>query len=128
MSDVGNTGNVGSAPQVSKEEQNWAMGCHLAALAGFVIPFGNILGPLVLWLVKRAEMPMVEIHGKESLNFQITATIAALICIPLIFVLIGFPLLIIIGIGALVLSIMAAVKVSNGDFGYRYPFTIRLLK
>jgi uncharacterized protein len=128
MSDASNVGNVGNAPQVSKEEQNWAMGCHLAALAGFVIPFGNLIGPLVIWLVKRAEMPMVDLQGKESLNFQITATIAALICIPLIFILIGVPLLIIIGIGALVLSIMAAVKVSNGNFDYKYPLTIRLLK
>ena len=110
MSDASN------APQVSKDEQNWAMGCHLAALSGFVIPFGNIVGPLV------------ERHGKESINFQITVTIGVLICIPLMFVLIGIPLMFIIGIGALILTIMAAVKVSNGDFDYKYPLTIRLLK
>ena len=117
-----------NAPQVSKDEQNWAMGCHLAALSGFIIPFGNIVGPLVIWLIKRAEMPQVEAHGKESLNFQITVTIAVMICIPLMFVLIGFPLLFLVGIGALILTIMAAVKVSNGDYSYRYPLTIRLLK
>ena len=118
-----------AAPQVSKDEQNWTMGCHLAALAGFVgIPLGNILGPLVVWLIKRAEMPQVDAHGKESLNFQITVTIAAMISIPLCFILIGFLLLFIIYIAALILTIVAAVKVSNGDYGYRYPFTIRLLK
>jgi uncharacterized Tic20 family protein len=73
-------------------------------------------------------MPMVEQHGKESLNFQITVTIGVLICIPLMFVLIGIPLMFAIGLGALVLTIMAAVKVSNGNFDYRYPLTIRLLK
>ena len=114
--------------QVSKEEQNWAMGCHLAALSGFLIPFGNIVGPLVIWLIKRAEMPMVDRHGKEALNFQITVMIAFLISIPLCFILIGFLLMAIVGIGALVLTIMAAVKVSNGDYEYRYPFTLRLLK
>ena len=122
MSDAGN------APQVSKEEQNWAMGCHLAALSGFVVPFGNILGPLIIWLIKRAEMPMVEIQGKESLNFQITVMIAFLISIPLCFILIGFVLMAVVGVAALVLTIIAAVKVSNGDFGYKYPLTIRLLK
>jgi uncharacterized Tic20 family protein len=122
MSDVSN------APQVSKDEQNWAMGCHLAALAGFVIPFGNIVGPLVVWLIKRGEMPMVDQQGKESLNFQITVMIGVLICIPLMFVLIGIPLMFAIGIGALILTIMAAVKVSNGNFDYKYPLTIRLLK
>ena len=122
MSDASN------APQVSKDEQNWAMGCHLAALSGFVIPFGNIVGPLVVWLIKRGEMPMVDQHGKESLNFQITVTIAMLISGVLCFVLIGFVLVPIVYIGALILTIMAAVKVSNGDMAYKYPLTIRLLK
>jgi uncharacterized Tic20 family protein len=113
---------------VSKEEQNWAMACHLAALSGFIIPFGNLIGPLVVWLVKRAEMPMVDQHGKEALNFQITATLAALVSAVLCLILIGFVLLFVVYVGALVLTIMAAVKVSNGDFEYRYPFTMRLLK
>lgn len=119
---------MSDAPQVSKEEQNWAMVCHLSALAGFLIPFGNIFGPLIVWLMKRGEMPLVDRQGKEALNFQITVGIAIAICIPLMFVLIGIPLMFIIGIGALILTIMAAVKVSNGDFDYRYPLTIRLLK
>ena len=115
-------------PQVSKDEQNWAMICHLSALAGFLIPFGNIFGPLIVWLIKRAEMPMVDRHGKEALNFQITVAIAVAICIPLIFVLIGIPLMFVVAIGALIMTIMAAVKVSNGKFDYQYPFAIRLLK
>ncbi len=119
---------MSDAQQVSKEEQNWAMGCHLAALAGFLLPFGNIIGPLVVWLIKRAEMPMVDRHGKEALNFQITVSIAFLICVPLMFVLIGIPLMFAVGIAALILTIMAAVKVSNGDFEYKYPFALRLLK
>ena len=115
-------------PQVSKEEQNWAMYCHLAALAGFVVPFGNVLGPLVVWLIKKDTMPLVDQHGKEALNFQITVSIAILVCIPLVFVIIGIPLLFAIGLAALILTIMAAVKVSNGEFDYKYPLTIRLLK
>jgi uncharacterized protein len=115
-------------PQVSKDEQNWAMFCHLAALSGFVIPFGNIIGPLVVWLMKKDTMPMVDKHGKEALNFQITVTIAFAICIVLMFVLIGIPLMFVVGIGALVLTIIAAVKISNGEFDYQYPFAIRLIK
>ena len=114
--------------QASKEEQNWAMICHLAALAGFIIPFGNLLGPLIVWLIKRAEMPLVDVHGKESLNFQITVSIAAIISWVLVFILIGFVLLAIVAIGALILTIMAAIKVSNGQLDYRYPFALRLLK
>jgi uncharacterized Tic20 family protein len=119
---------MSDAPQVSKDEQNWAMICHLSALAGFLVPFGNIFGPLLVWLLKRAEFPMVEVHGKEALNFQITVTIAFAICVPLMFVLIGIPLMFVVAIAALIMTIMAAVKVSNGAFDYRYPLSIRLLK
>ena len=115
-------------PQVSKDEQNWAMFCHLAALSGFVIPLGNVLGPLIVWLIKKDTMPLVNQHGKEALNFQITVLIAFVVCLVLTMVLIGFLLMFVVGIGALVLTIMAAVKVSNGQFDYKYPFTLRLIK
>jgi uncharacterized Tic20 family protein len=104
------------------------MACHLIALCGFVIPFGNVLGPLVLWLIKKDSMPLVDRHGKEALNFQITVLIAAIASALLMFILIGFVLLIVVGIGALVLTIMAAVKVANGELDYKYPFALRLIK
>lgn len=114
-----------TAPQ---EERTFGMLAHLAALSGFVgIPFGNILGPLIIWLVKKDTMPFVNEQGKESLNFQITVMIAVVICIPLIFVLIGLLLLPIVGIAALVFTIIGAVKANNGEH-YRYPFAIRLIK
>jgi hypothetical protein len=115
-------------PAVSKEEQNWAMLCHLSALIGFVIPFGSILGPLVIWLVKRADMPLVDQHGKEALNFQLTVAILALISWALVVVLIGFVLLAVVALGALFFVIRAAIKISNGELGYRYPYSIRFLK
>ena len=114
--------------QANKEELNWAMFCHLAALSGFVIPFGNVVGPLIIWLIKKDTMPLVDQHGKEALNFQITVLIAFVICLVLTLVLIGVVLMFVVGIGALVLTIMAAVKVSNGQFDYKYPFTLRLIK
>lgn len=114
--------------QTDKEEQNWAMYCHLAALIGFIIPLGNVLGPLVIWLMKKDTMPQVDIHGKESLNFQITVLLAVIACLVLSVILIGFLLLPIVGLAALVLTIMAAVKVSNGQLDYRYPIALRLIK
>ena len=114
--------------QGNKEELNWAMACHLSALSGFVIPFGNIIGPLVVWLIKKDTMPLVDQHGKESLNFQITVLIAAIVSFILMFVLIGFLLLAIVGIGALVLTIMASVKIANGQTDYRYPWAVRIIK
>lgn len=113
---------------VNKDARLWGMLCHLTALAGMVgIPFGHILGPLIIWLIKKNEIPFVDEQGKESLNFQITATIAGLICIPLIFVIIGFPLLIALGIADLVFIIIATIKSNSGQH-YRYPFAIRFIK
>lgn len=116
------------AEQAPQEERTFAMLTHLAALSGFVgIPFGNILGPLIIWLIKKDTMPFVNEQGKESMNFQITVMIAVIICIPLMFVLIGLLLLPVVGIAALVLTIIGAVKANNGEH-YVYPFAIRLIK
>ncbi len=105
----------------------WGMFCHLAALAGYIIPFGHILGPLVVWLVKREEYPFVADQGKEALNFQISITIYGLICIPLVFLAIGILLLIALMVAALVFIVIAAIKANEGT-PYRYPLTIRFIK
>ena len=101
--------------------------CHVLALSGLVIPFGSIIGPLVMWLLKKDQYAFVNDQGKESLNFQITVLIAMAVAFVLVFVLIGFILLPLIGIAALVMVIMASVAASNGK-SYRYPFTLRLIK
>ena len=118
---------VAGAKPPSNEEKQWAMFAHLAALLGFLIPFGNLIGPLIVWLMKRNEMPFVDDQGKESLNFQITVFIAVIVSVLAMLVLIGFVLIFVVGIGALVLTIMAGIKANNGET-YRYPFTLRLLK
>lgn len=106
----------------------FGMLCHLGALAGYIIPLGNILGPFIFWQLKKNEFPFVDDQGKESMNFQITVFIAALVCIPLIFLFgLGALLLVVIGICDLVFLIIAALKANEG-VAYRYPFAIRLIK
>jgi len=112
--------------ELSKNSRMLGMLCHLITLVGFVIPFGNIIGPLVLWLVKKDEDPFVDDQGREALNFQITVTIAYLICLALIIIAIGAILLPIVGLANLILVIVAAIKANDG-VNYRYPFAIRLL-
>lgn len=111
----------------SPEERQWGMFAHLAALAGFIIPFGNLIGPLVVWQIKKDEMPFVDDQGKESLNFQITVAIAVLVCIILMIVIIGALLLPLVGLAALVFTIIGAVRANAGE-AYRYPFALRLIK
>ncbi|WP_321287342.1 DUF4870 domain-containing protein [uncultured Sunxiuqinia sp.] len=111
-----------------RDERMWGMLCHIAAFAGLVIPVaGNVIGPLVVYLMKKEEYGFVDDQGKESLNFQITVTILMFVSGMLIIVGIGVLLLAVIGIGALVLTIIAAIKANEGEF-YRYPWTIRFLK
>ena len=113
---------------LSKDERTWGMLCHLIAFAGIVIPYlGCIIGPLVIWLIKKDEMPFVNDQGKESLNFQITMFIAFIICFLLMFVFIGIFLMLILGIYWVVVVIIAAVKANDGVY-YRYPYAIRFLK
>lgn len=113
---------------LDQNTRNWGMFCHLAALAFVLgVPFGNVLGPLVVWLIKRNEIPYVDEQGKEALNFQISVAIYAIVCIPLVFIAIGIFLLFAIAIADLILIIVASIKVSNGE-PFKYPATIRFIK
>jgi len=109
------------------QEKNFGMFCHLAALAGFVIPFGNIIGPLIIWLIKKDESAYVDKQGKESLNFQISVTIYVIISAILALILIGFLLMMLIGIATLILIIVAAIKANNRE-DFQYPLTIRFIQ
>ena len=111
----------------SSEERNWAVGAHLSALLGFFTGIGIILGPLIVWLIKKDEMPFVNDQGKEAINFQITVFLAAVVCVVLMLVAVGFLLLLMLSIADLVFMIIAAVKASEG-VAYRYPVNLRLIK
>ncbi len=118
--------------EIGKEERRWAMFSHLAALVGLVMPvIGCIVGPLVVWQIKKEEFPFVDEQGKEAVNFQILMSlyllISAIIWIPLSFVCIGVFIPVAISIVDLVFLLIAAVKANNGEH-YRYPLTIRFIK
>ena len=100
----------------------WSMLSHLSALFGL-----GIILPLVVYLAMRGESEYAACNAREALNFHISVIIYALCCIPLMFVLIGIPLAILIGLSSVVLAIIAAVKASKGEI-YQYPLTIRLVR
>jgi uncharacterized protein len=117
-----------------KDARMWNMLCHLSALAGCVVPLGHVLGPLIVWQIKKNEFPSVDVHGKASLNFQITVTIALFVgivaAVVLSFFCIGyllFPLVGLIGLAGLVFAIIAGIKANNGE-DYKYPWSLELIK
>lgn len=135
------------------EDRQWAMAAHLASLANLVVPFGAIVGPLVVWLTKRETSSFVDRHGKESLQFQVSflayhmvfmcggigsffgAMIAAdavkgagepiaIVAVVGVVGLIGLALL--LRVFVIVMMIIAASRANAGE-EFRYPLTIRLL-
>ncbi|MBL6838550.1 MAG: DUF4870 domain-containing protein [Puniceicoccaceae bacterium] len=117
-----------ASPNSEQGDKTMAMLCHLLSFIGFIgIPVGNILGPLVLWLIKKSEDPFVDATGKEVLNFQISATIYGIVCGLLFFVFIGVVLLPVLIIAVVVYTIIGAIKAYEGRV-YHYPFTIRFIK
>lgn len=106
------------------DERMWAMLCHLSTFSSFIgLPFGNILGPLIAWSIKKDEYPLVDDQGKEALNFQISMTLYSfigvilIITIPLVFALLVFDV---------VVTIIACTRANAGE-RYRYPLTIRFI-
>ncbi len=111
-----------------KQARIWGMLCHLTALLGIIgIPFGNIAGPLIVWLLKKNVYPFVDEQGRESLNFQISMTIFALAAAILIYLKIGLFLLLIIAGVNFILVVIASIRAFNGET-FIYPFKIQLIK
>jgi uncharacterized Tic20 family protein len=121
-------------PVTESQARTWNMLCHLSALSGYVIPFGNVIGPLLVWQIKKNEIPSVEEHGKAALNFQLTVLIALfasiiamvalwIVCIGVLFI----PVVVAIGICGIVFAIIAGIKANNGE-PYRYPWSLTLIK
>lgn len=126
------------------DERSWAMLCHIGVFLALVIPFGHVVGPLVVWLVKKDQFPLVDDQGKESLNFQLTMTIFFIILLIVFIVSLlafiagdfdgDFPIniivtgvsLFVLGIINLVFIIIAAARSYKGE-KYRYPLSIHFV-
>lgn len=99
----------------------------LAAILYVVSLFFPIIGPLVIWLLKKDESSFINYHGREYFNFFISYTIYSVISGILVLLLVGVFLLWILGIMALIFTIIAAVKAYEGN-EYRFPLIFRLIK
>ena len=106
----------------------WCAFCHASALLGVFFHFpGHLLGPLIVWLIKRDDAPEIDAHGKEAINFQISMLIYNVVSAFFCLVLIGFAFLAILWVLNAVFVIIAAIQASDGKF-YRYPMTIRFIQ
>lgn len=109
-----------------KEINQNAMIIQLSAFAGYFIPFGNIILPLILWQIWRDKDPYIDRMGCEAINFQLSMLIYYIVSAVLMFVLIGFILIFVVMIFHLTFIIIGSVKTSRG-VDYRYPMIIRFV-
>jgi uncharacterized Tic20 family protein len=115
-----------NAPMSEEEERQWAMFAHIGTFSSMFVPLGNIIAPIVIWQLKKNESPFVVEQAKESLNFQITLMIYAVISFLLVFIVIGFFFIFALVIFGLIIVIVAGVKANDGEH-YRYPMSIRFI-
>jgi len=110
------------APQVDRSNDKlWIILCHLSLIlgVGFILPF-------IVYLVKRGDSPLVAEHAKEVLNFHLSLFLWMLCAFPFVFIVIGIPVMMALGLMAFICAIVAAIRASEGGF-YRYPLTVRLV-
>jgi uncharacterized Tic20 family protein len=112
---------------LSETERNWAMFCHLSAFAGYLFPFGGIIGPLICWLSRKDESIWVNENGKASLNFQLSMLLYLVLAIPLCFILIGIPIVLAVLILKFVCIIIASINASRGE-EFKYPLSIPFIQ
>lgn len=112
--------------ELTAEEKNWAIFAHISSFAGYFVGM-TFIGPLIIWAIKKEESAFVEQHAKEALNFNLSVLIYAIVSGILIFLCVGMPLLIAVGVIHLVFTIVAVTKSTKGE-AYRYPLTIRLIQ
>ncbi len=117
--------------EISQDARNMAMFCHLAGLAWllwWIVPLiGGVIGPLIVWQLKRKEDAFIDEQGKEALNFQISMLLYCIVAGVLCFACIGFVLLPIVAVADTLFAVIASIKAGNGQH-YRYPLTIRFVR
>jgi uncharacterized Tic20 family protein len=112
---------------LSETERNWSMLCHLSAFAGFFFPFGGVIGPLICWLTRKDESSWVNVNGKASLNFQLSMLLYMVLAIPLCFIIIGIPIVILLGTLKVICVIIASIKAPKGEL-FKYPLVIPFIQ
>jgi uncharacterized protein len=127
-SDSAGRGSVPLDSPPSQDERTWGMLAHLSAFVWLVFPlFGGVLAPWVLWLAWRERSPFVGEQAREALNFNLSVLIASLASIVLMYLYVGFLLCVVLFVGWVAMTVVAAIRASEG-IHYRYPLSLRLVK
>ena len=124
MSDNQGPYNTPNKTPSSPSDKRWGMTLHMSALIGLLLPLGLVLGPLLVWMLKKNDSDYFDKQGKNAVNFQLTILLAAFV-----FALLGsvirplFALAFVAGITGILFAIIAGFSVNrNGKFNYPFSF------
>jgi uncharacterized protein len=124
----GLTGEADVGPEKQDQQaRKWGFILHISVLAGFAMPPVGLIAPVVIWQLKKDELPGIDAHGKNAVNWIISAMIYAVVSVLLIFVIIGIPMLMALGAAGVAFPIIAAIKANHGEL-WKYPLSIEFLK
>jgi uncharacterized Tic20 family protein len=110
-----------------RETRLWAMLVHFSLWAGFVVPIAGLAAPIIIWQLKKEELPGIDEHGKVVVNWILSAIIYGAVGTVLVFAIVGFPLLAALGLACIIFPIIGGIKANNGEL-WRYPLSIQFLK
>jgi uncharacterized protein len=110
----------------NRDANTWAMLIHLSIFTGYVVPIAGLIVPILIWQLKKNEYPEIDVHGREVVNFMISAFIYSIVFFLLSFVLIGIPLLIALSIAGIVYPIIGGIKANDGIY-WHYPLMLKIL-
>jgi uncharacterized Tic20 family protein len=126
MSDIGQDSNdnrMSDGNGRDKETNQWAMFIHFSILAGWIVPIGGLIVPILLWQIKKDELPGIVPHAHVVLNWIVSSLVYALICFILMFVVIGIFGFMALGLATVIFAIMGGIKANDGEL-WEYPGTI----
>jgi uncharacterized protein len=110
-----------------QQTRQWAMFLHLSQLLNCVAPPLGLVAPIVLWQIQKTKLPGIDAHGKVVCNWIISSIFYSFVCVPLAFVIVGFPLLMILAAMAIIFPIIGGIKANNGEV-WKYPLSIPFFK
>jgi uncharacterized protein len=109
------------------EQKQMGLFLHLSQLLNLILPPAGIIAPIVIWQIKKDQMPALDAHGKMIVNWMISCLIYGAISFVLTFVIIGIFGFLALAILGIVFPIIGGIKANNGEY-WEYPLTIKFLK
>ena len=113
------------AASIERETRTWSTVLHLSLFAGYVVPLAGWVVPIIIWQLKKDDLPEIDAHGRHAVNWLISLMVYGTVFGLLSLVFIGIPMVIVLGVLSVLLPIVAAIKAAGGQ-AWKYPGTLPL--